>query len=222
MKKRNGLEEIGGFNFPKELAEGSRISALERNQLHLYGEVNEEMAEYVREGLLYIQSKTPEGRAPTITAFLTSPGGMATFGLEIHDLFTLYQQHGVINGIVVGHACSAASMFILQGCTNRIATENASIMCHNGGFELGQPLTRKDFEDPEWQEKMRREFARGDTRAIRILKNRTKRTEKEIKKLLEREEDLSADEAFDFGLLDQVIKFSYPKKPARRATDKKS
>jgi len=221
-RKENVLQ--ANFKLPEEMLEQSRLAGLDEDKLYFDGAVNSKMAEYAREGLRYIQSKSKKGEQyPTIYAYITSPGGIELYGLEIHDLMRVYEMNGVIHGVVVGHACSAASMFILQGCTTRSATENSTIMCHDGGINFGdEVVTRKMFEDPEWQDKVRRGFERSDAWALKILKNRTGRKVSEIKKLLKREEFLSAMEAYDFGLLDQVIQFREEKPPRRRATDKKA
>jgi len=212
--RKNFIEKP--FSLPPEMSYEFKLLGLEEGEIYCIGEVNEEMAEYVQEGLLYIQSKSPPGQPfPPVTVIITSNGGDEFSGLQIHDSLMLYGLRGEVTGVVIGKAFSAASMLILQGCKHRIATENASIMCHNGTFIMS--FTRKDFEDPEWQEKIRRDFARSDERVINILRNRTARSPAEIKKLLKREEFLSAREAKEFGLIDNIwcFKISNNKIPAK-------
>ena len=177
------------------------VSSLEDDIMILEGVVGRTMAQLVSEGLLFIQSKDPRHPHPNIDVRITSPGGNILHALAIHDRFLDYafdprfETQANVRGYVIGHAFSAASQIILQGCTERLSSENATIMCHNIGVELREAITRKKFLDKDWHEKIDKDFLRWEEKILTILTDRTGKTEDEVRALLDKEEDITADEA---------------------------
>lgn len=192
---------------PQEDKNDALLALLKQGFLFLHGEVDESMAEYVRDSLVVLTREPP--KEGVLTVRIGSQGGDVQAGLEIHDLFMLYaMETGVrIEGLVVGQACSAAAMFLLQGCTIRYASENCRIMCHNAlAIDI---ITEHDLKSVGWHIRMLRELETIKAQAIKILTRRTKKTEREILKLLARGQFLTAQEALAFGLLDGVLEFKF-------------
>ncbi len=223
--RNDSLEGREKFVVPKEIKNAALLSLLDHGLLYLHGEVNEEMAEYVRDALVILTHEPP--KEGVLTVRICSPGGNVQAGLEIHDLLMLYSlETGVrVEGLAIGQACSAAAMFLLQGCTVRFASENCEIMCHNAlTIDL---ITEHDLKSIGWQTRMIRELEKIKAQAMRILMRRTKRTEREVLKLLAKGRFMTAQEAFAFGILDGVLEFKMeepeeekPTKAKRKRTER--
>ncbi len=215
-----GEETLSRFVIPKDLKNNALLGHVEKGVLYLNGEVNEEMAEYVRDSLMLLTYEPP--KEGVLTVKISSPGGSVRAGLEIHDLLMLYfYETGIIvKGLAIGEACSAASTFLLQGCGVRIATENCTIMCHNA-LSLGF-VTEHDLKSVGWHVRLLRELEIIKQKMVTILMRRTKKSEKEILKMLVRGRDMTAQEAKEFGILDAVVEFTFQeeKAPAKRKTSK--
>jgi len=217
-------ENTSKFYLPKKAIRSIQIAGLGNGEMHLIGSVDEEMARFVREGLLYIRlndfNTSSDGSYPEVKAYITSLGGDELSGFEIRDLFAEYSQHGYTEALVRGYACSAASMMVLQGFKWRKAMENATIMCHNGSFSIPY-IDQKEFRTKNWPERIARSLKRGEKRALEILCDRTGKTEEEVQLLLDEGELLTAEEAYNFGLIDEVVKIKFANEPEPKKTDRR-
>ncbi len=195
------------FIIPKDVKNNALLGHLEKGVLYLNGEVNEEMAEYVRDALMLLTFEPPPNGELLVK--ITSPGGSAAAGFEIHDLLMLfYLETGIkVRGLVIGEACSAAAMFLLQGCIIRQATENTTIMCHNC-LSVGV-ISEHNIMSLGWRTKIIRELENVKEKAVTVLTRRTGKTEREVLKMLAHEKFMTAKEALEFGLLDGVLGFSF-------------
>lgn len=173
--------------------------------IDLYGKITEAMYEYVREALLRF---TLAG-APDIEIWFTCEGGNFDVGLRLYDLIIAYD--GKTTGVVKGYCCSTAPM-ILQACDERQITEYSRILIHNPKY------TALSSEEAETEEKAK-EFFANNLRLMAIMPDilirTTGRTREEIKIQLKKNEDLTAKESLDFGLVDVII---YPQ-PKRKPTN---
>ena len=107
------------FIIPKDVKNNALLGHLEKGVLYLNGEVNEEMAEYVRDALMLLTFEPPPNGELLVK--ITSPGGSAAAGFEIHDLLMLfYLETGIkVRGLVIGEACSAHPLRLLRKHSNR-------------------------------------------------------------------------------------------------------
>ena len=205
------------FVIPKDIMNSLRLSQIEKGQIILKGPVDEKMADYVQDALMLLEMEPP--KSEVVTVKISSPGGCVLSGLKIHDLLMLYSiETGIpVRGMVIGMACSAASTFLLQGCTQRLATENCMIMCHHA--LSGLVITEHNLKSDGWRKRLLDNFADTKEKMIRILERRTGKSEQEILKLLVRAREMSTKEAFEFGLIDDIIKFEFKEqeeKPIKR------
>lgn len=162
--------------------------------IFLDGEITDATADLVVAQLLFLESENPE---KDVNIYINSPGGSVTAGLAIYD--TMQYISCPVRTICLGQACSMASLLLAGGERGkRSILPNARVMLHQpfGGAE-GQA---SDIIVAN------RELQRIKKLTTRILSEHTGRSEEEILKAIERDFFLSADEALEFGIVDQVVR----------------
>lgn len=166
---------------------------LKERIIFISGEINDSMANNVVAQLLYLDSVSHDD----ISIYINSPGGSVTAGMAIYDTMNFIQSN--ISTICCGIAASMAAFLLSSGTKGkRFVLQNADVMIHQplGGAE-GQATDIKIASD---------RIVDIRHRLNRILSKNTGKTLKKIEKDTERDNYLSADEAVDYGLVDEVIK----------------
>ena len=159
---------------------------LKERIIMLSGEVNDDSANLIVAQLLFLESEDPD---KDIYLYINSPGGSITAGMAIYD--TMQYIKCDVSTICIGMAASMGSFLLMSGAKGkRYATPNAEVMIHQplGGFQ-GQAT---DFE----------------IHAKRIIKMKEKLTGKPLEVInadVERDNFMSADEAKEYGLIDEII-----------------
>lgn len=159
-------------------------------------EVNDTSASLVTAQMLFLEAQDPR---KDIQLYINSPGGSVTAGFAIYD--TMQYIKCDVSTICIGLAASFAA-FLLAGGTKgkRIALPNAEIMIHQpaiyGNGIQGQATDIKITSDHVQKNKQR---------LNRILAENTGKTVEEVTLDTERDHYLSAEEALDYGLIDQII-----------------
>lgn len=156
-------------------------------------EVNDVVANLLIAQILFLQSDDPE---KDIHFYINSPGGSVTAGLGIYDTMQFLKCD--ICTYCVGQAASMGAFLLSSGAKGkRFSLPNARIMIHQpwGGFQ-GQ-ATDIDIHA--------REILRLKERLNTIMADNCGRTVEELTHDTERDNFLSADEAKDYGLVDEVI-----------------
>ena len=156
-------------------------------------EVNETTASLVVAQLLFLESEDP---GKDIHLYINSPGGMVTAGLAIYD--TMQYIKCDVSTICIGMAASMGAFLLAGGAKGkRLALPNAEIMIHqpSGG-------------------------AKGQATEIQIAAENILKTKKKLNEILaantgkpydviaadtERDHYMSAQEAMEYGLIDNVI-----------------
>ena len=159
----------------------------------LGGQVTDELANLVTAQLLFLESEDPERE---INMYVNSPGGSVTAGLAIYD--TMQFVRPPVSTLCVGQAASMGAVLLAAGAKGkRYALPHARIMIHqlSGGFE-GQAA------DIDIQA---REALRLRELLNEILANHTGQSIKRIEKDTDRDNFLSAAQAVEYGLIDEVI-----------------
>lgn len=157
------------------------------------GQVEDNMASLIVAQLLFLESENPK---KDIWMYINSPGGVITSGMAIYD--TMQYIRPKVGTVCVGQAASMGSFLLAAGEPGmRIALKNARIMVHQpSGGAQGQAT------DIEIQ-------AREILRVRSILNNLyVKHTGKDlatIEAAMERDKFMNADEAREFGLVDEVM-----------------
>jgi ATP-dependent Clp protease protease subunit len=156
-------------------------------------EVNDVVANLLIAQMLFLQSDDPE---KDIHFYINSPGGSVTAGLGIYDTMQFLKCD--ICTYCVGQAASMGAFLLSSGAKGkRFALPNARIMIHQpwGGFQ-GQ-ATDIDIHA--------KEILRLKERLNTIMAENCGRDVEELTHDTERDHFLSADEAKDYGLVDDVI-----------------
>ncbi|MDO8357824.1 MAG: ATP-dependent Clp endopeptidase proteolytic subunit ClpP [Nitrospirota bacterium] len=143
--------------------------------------------------LLFLEAEDPE---KDINLYVNSPGGSVTAGLGIYD--TMQYVKPPINTICLGQAASMGAFLLTAGTKGkRFALPNARVMIHQpmGGFS-GQ-ATEIDIHA--------REILKIRERLNEIMAKHTGQPLEKIAQDTERDYFLSAEEAKQYGLIDEVI-----------------
>jgi ATP-dependent Clp protease protease subunit len=166
---------------------------LKERIIFLTGQVFDEMASLICAQFLFLESENP---SKDIAFYINSPGGVVTSGLAIYD--TMQYIRSPVSTVCIGQAASMGSLLLTAGAAGkRFALPNARIMVHQpSGGAQGQAT------DIEIQA---REILRIRQRLNEIYVKHTGQTLERIESKLERDTFMSADEAREFGLIDQVV-----------------
>jgi len=162
------------------------------------GEVSTASANSVIAQLLYLDAEDSE---KDINLYINSPGGMVTAGLAVYD--TMQFIKAPISTICMGMAMSFGAVLLAAGSKGkRYALPNARIMIHQplmmGGGISGQ-ATDIEIENREMQD--------NKTRLIEIIARHSGQKAAKVRKDMERNFYMSAQEAKDYGLIDGVLEF---------------
>jgi len=162
--------------------------------IFLSDEVNDITASLVVAQLLFLEAEDPE---KDINLYINSPGGSVSAGFAIYD--TMQYIKADVSTICVGLAASMGAFLLCGGAKGkRFALPNAEIMIHQplGGAQ-GQAT---DIEIHANQ------ILKIKKKLNTILSENTGQSYKTICKDTERDNYMTADEAKNYGLIDDVIK----------------
>ncbi len=162
--------------------------------IFLGDQVTDDVANLVIAELLFLEAQNPE---QDIQLYINSPGGSVTAGLAIYD--TMQYVKPDVATICVGQASSMGAVLLAAGADGkRFSLPNSRIMIHQpmGGF-------RGQATDIEIQAK---EILFLKEKLTDILHDHTKKDKKVLKKDMERDFFMSADDAVKYGLIDSVVK----------------
>ena len=158
-------------------------------------QIDDASADDVMAQLLVLESQDPDR---DIVMYINSPGGSFTAMTAIYD--TMQYIKPAVQTVVLGQAASAAAVLMAAGTPGkRLALPNARILIH-------QPSTgdagRGQASDIEIQAA---EILRMRTWLESTLSYHSNRTPEQVNKDIDRDKILSAAEALEYGLIDQVL-----------------
>jgi len=201
MRERDPVEIYGSSLVPmvvEQTARGERAydiysRLLKERIIFLTGAVFDEMSSLICAQLLFLESENPN---KDIAFYINSPGGVVTAGLAIYD--TMQYIRSPVSTVCIGQAASMGSLLLCAGAKGkRFALPNARVMVHQpSGGAQGQAT------DIEIQA---REILKVRERLNGIYVHHTGQTLEAIQSKLERDSYMSAEEARDFGIVDQVV-----------------
>ena len=169
-------------------------SRLLKDRIILLGtEIFDELANVIVAQMLFLESEDPD---KDINLYINSPGGSVTAGMAIYD--TMQYVRPAVSTICVGQAASMGAVLLLAGAKGkRQALPNARIMIHQpmGGAQ-GQAT------DIEIQA---REILRMKGRLNEIIAKHTGQPVDVINRETERDRYFHANEAKEFGIVDEVL-----------------
>jgi ATP-dependent Clp protease protease subunit len=166
---------------------------LKERVIFLVGEVNDHSANLVVAQMLFLESENPE---KDISLYINSPGGSVSAGMAIFDTMNFIKP--AVSTLCIGMAASMGAFLLTAGAKGkRFSLPNSKVMIH-------QPLggTRGQATEIEIHA---REILKTREQLNRILAENTGQTLKKIAQDTERDYYLSADEAKEYGLVDEVI-----------------
>ena len=166
---------------------------LEDRVIFLSGQITDEVANLVVAQLIYLESKDP---TKDISIYINSPGGSVTAGMAIYD--TMNYIRCDVATICVGMAASMGAFLLSSGTKGkRFALPNAEIMIHQvlGG-------ARGQATDVAIQTQ---QLLKTKNKLNRILAENTGKDIAQVERDTERDNYLTAQEALEYGLIDQVF-----------------
>ncbi len=166
---------------------------LKERIIFLTGAVYDQVGALIVAQLLFLESENP---TKDIAFYINSPGGVVSSGLAIYDAMQYIRSP--VSTVCVGQAASMGSLLLAAGAKGkRFALPNARIMVHQpSGGAQGQAT------DIEIQA---REILTLRKRLNEIYVRHTGQPIEAIERKLERDSYLSAEEARDFGIVDEVV-----------------
>ncbi|MCL4133845.1 UNVERIFIED_CONTAM: hypothetical protein GTU68_038651 [Idotea baltica] len=166
---------------------------LKERIIFLSGPVHDGMSTLIVAQLLFLEAENPK---KDIFMYINSPGGVVTSGLSIYD--TMQYIRPKVSTLCVGQAASMGSLLLAAGEPGqRFALPNARVMVHqpSGGFQ-GQA------SDIALHAK---EILELKDRLNNIYVNHCGRKLKEVETALDRDNFMTAEEAKDWGLVDEIV-----------------
>ncbi|MCJ0583824.1 ATP-dependent Clp endopeptidase proteolytic subunit ClpP [Enterococcus cecorum] len=159
----------------------------------LSGPVTDDLANSIISQLLFLDAQDSE---KDIYLYINSPGGSVTAGLAIYDTMNFVKAD--VQTIVMGMAASMGSFLLTAGTKGkRFALPNAEIMIH-------QPLGGAQGQATEI-EIAARHILKTRERLNKILAERTGQPIEVIEKDTDRDNFIAAEEAKDYGLIDEIM-----------------
>ncbi|WP_421877990.1 ATP-dependent Clp endopeptidase proteolytic subunit ClpP [Pacificispira sp.] len=166
---------------------------LKERIIFLTGGVDDHVASLICAQLLFLESENP---SKDIAFYINSPGGVVTSGMSIYD--TMQYIRPQVSTVCLGQAASMGSLLLTAGAAGkRFALPYSRIMVHQpSGGAQGQAT---DIEIQAREILRMREMLNG------IYVRHTGRPLEEIEKAMDRDKFMSATEAKEFGLIDEVV-----------------
>ena len=168
---------------------------LKERIVFINGPVEDNMAMLVCAQLLFLEAENPKKE---ISIYINSPGGVVTAGMAIYD--TMQFIRPAVSTLCMGQAASMGSLLLTAGAKgHRFALPNARVMVHqpSGGFQ-GQA---SDIE------RHAQDIIKMKRRLNEIYVHHTGQNYETIERTLDRDHFMTADEAKEFGLIDDVIQY---------------
>jgi ATP-dependent Clp protease protease subunit len=169
-------------------------SLLLRERIVFLGqEVDDQIANLIIAQLLYLEAEDPE---KDVALYINSPGGLAYAGTAIYDVIQHIRPD--VSTVCVGMGMSAAAMILCGGAEGkRLALPSAKIMIHQGS--AGARGAPRDMEI------QLREVLATTRRMAEIIAHHARRPVEQVERDLDRDYFMTAHEAKEYGLIDDII-----------------
>jgi len=161
--------------------------------IFITGDIDDELANSVVAQLLYLEK---EDSSRSIDLYINSPGGDVTAGLAIYD--TMKYVQSPVSTICIGQACSMASVLLAGGEQGkRFILPNSTVMIHQPWGEMEGQVTDMEIA----MEEMKKIKERLNS----ILSDNCSQEPETVAIHCERDYHMSAEEALDFGIVDNIV-----------------
>jgi len=166
---------------------------LENRIVFLEGGIDDAVANNVVMKLLFLQS---EKKNEDISLYINSPGGYLSSTMAVYDTIQFLECN--VATYCIGIAASGAALLLTGGSPGkRFILPHAKVMIHQPGGEVGGQAT--DIEIAA------REVLKDKDVLIRLFAQHCKKDPDQIREDIERDRYLSAAEAVEYGLVDEVL-----------------
>ena len=166
---------------------------LKERIIFITGPIEDTVAALVCAQLLFLEADNPKKE---IAMYINSPGGIVTSGMAIYDTMQFIKP--AVSTLCIGQAASMGSLLLCAGEKDlRFALPHARIMVHqpSGGFQGQASDIERHAED----------IIKMKKRLNEVYAKHTGQDLEMIETTLDRDYFMTAQEACDFGLIDQVI-----------------
>mgnify|MGYP006090495897 FL=1 len=166
---------------------------LKENVIFLVGQVEDHMANLIVAQMLFLEAENPE---KDIFLYINSPGGSVTAGMAIYDTMNFIKPN--VSTVCIGQAASMGAFLLSAGEKGkRYCLPNSRVMIHQplGGFQ-GQA---SDFEIHA------KEILSIKEKMNRLMAQHTGQEYEKVAQDTDRDNFLSATDAMEYGLIDQVL-----------------
>ncbi len=166
---------------------------LKERVIFMVGQVEDHMANLIVAQMLFLESENPD---KDISLYINSPGGSVTAGMAIYDTMQFIKPD--VSTLCIGQACSMGAFLLAGGAKEkRFALPNSRVMIHQplGGFQ-GQA---SDIEIHA------QEILKIREKLNQILAGHTGKKLKDLQKDTDRDNFMGAEEAAEYGIIDQVL-----------------
>lgn len=166
---------------------------LKERIIFLAGPVEDQVATLVVAQMLFLEADNPKKE---IYFYINSPGGVVTAGLSIYDTMQFIRPK--VSTLCIGQAASMGSLLLCAGEKgSRYCLPNSRVMVHqpSGGFQGQASDIQRHAED----------ILKIKKRLNDIYVQHTGQDYESVENTLDRDHFMTADEAKDWGLIDQVL-----------------
>jgi ATP-dependent Clp protease protease subunit len=178
-----GIKEMNPYN-----------KLFEERIIFLGVQIDDASANDVMAQLITLESIDPDR---DILIYINSPGGSVTSMMAIYDTMQYIQPE--IQTVCIGQAASGAAVLLAAGTPGkRMALPNARILLH-------QPATEGGYGQSSDLEIQAQEILRMRSAMERIVAQHSGRTEEQVRLDIERDKFFTAEEAKEYGLVDEVL-----------------
>jgi ATP-dependent Clp protease protease subunit len=168
---------------------------LKDRTIFINGPIETAMSHVVIAQMLFLEAENPE---QDIFLYVNSPGGEVTAGMAIYDTMQFIRPD--VQTIVMGQACSMGSLLAQAGAAGkRKMLPNARHMIHqpSGGARGMQSDIEISYKEITYLKKRLTE--------IYVQHNSANKTFEDLERDMDRDKYMSAEEALNYGLVDQII-----------------
>ena len=166
---------------------------LKERVMFITGPIEDYGASLITAQLLFLEAENPKKE---IHMYINSPGGLVTAGMAIYD--TMQYIRPPVQTFCIGQAASAASLLLCAGRKGeRFALPNARVMVHQPSasyYGQAADIARHAQEIVKMKRRLNEIYAKHSGQTVEA-----------IEKMLDRDTYMTAEEAKNFGLLDQVM-----------------
>ena len=184
----------------KQKEEYSPLFQLNNNTINIFGQIDTPMANSIISQIQYLEWKLKKDNVPKeeriIYIQINSPGGSVSDGLAIYD--AMNNADAIISTVAIGMAASMGAFLLSAGTRGyRKATKHSEVLIHQPlGSASGQ--ASDIFIAAE-------HIKRTKDKLNRILSENTGKPYEQAEKDTDRDYIMSAEEALEYGLIDEII-----------------